>query len=109
MSKPHRFRSIDFKGIAREAQCHNLAVLSRLLPDGKVDKGEYVALNPRRPDRHRGSFRINLATGRWADFALDDAAARGGDLTSLAAYLFNIKQSEAARGLMRMLGMEARQ
>jgi hypothetical protein len=63
----------------------------------------------KRADRHRGSFRINLATGRWADFALDDDAARGGDLISLAAYLFNIRQSEAARGLMRMLGMDARQ
>lgn len=103
-----RHQSIDFTAVAAAAQRHNLAVLKRFLPDGVIDdRGEYVALNPRRPDRHRGSFRINLATGRWADFALDDA--RGGDLISLAAYLFNIRQSEAARGLMRMLGMDARQ
>ena len=106
-----KYPTIDFKGVAREAQRHNLAVLRGLLPDGVVDgnRGEYVALNPRRRDRHRGSFRINLATSRWADFALDDDAARGGDLISLVAYLSDIRQSEAARGLMRMLGMDARQ
>ncbi len=60
-------------------------------------------------DRHLGSFRINLANGRWADFALADKSARGGDPISLVAYVRNIKQSEAARGLMRMLGMDARQ
>jgi hypothetical protein len=105
-----RHRSINFTAVAAAAQRHNLAVLKRFLPDGVIDdRGEYVALNPRRIDRHRGSFRINLATGRWADFALDDAAARGGDLISLVAYLRGIKQFEAARGLMRMLRMEARQ
>ena len=83
--------------------------LSRLLPNGRREGNEYVALNPRRADRHLGSFRINLANGRWADFALADKSARGGDPISLVAYVLNIKQSEAARGLMRMLGMDARQ
>ena len=81
----------------------------RLLPNGRREGNEYVALNPRRGDRHLGSFRINLANGRWADFALADKSARGGDPISLVAYVLNIKQSEAARGLMRMLGMDARQ
>jgi hypothetical protein len=45
------------------------------------------AVNPRRVDRHPGSFRINLASGKWADFAVD---AKGGDLISLVAYLKDI-------------------
>jgi hypothetical protein len=100
---------IDFAAISREALPLLPAILQRLLPNGRREGKEYVALNPRRADRHPGSFRINLANGRWADFALADKSARGGDPISLVAYLLNIKQSEAALGLMRMLGMEAHQ
>ena len=60
------------------------ALLRRWLPDGRIEGNEYVARNPRRSDRRLGSFKINLRTGRWADFAFD---ARGGDPISLAAYL----------------------
>ena len=56
-----------------------------------------------RPDRRCGSFKINLRTGRWADFATGD---RGGDVISLAAYLFALPQAEAARRLSRMLGID---
>jgi hypothetical protein len=104
-----RHRSIDFDRINAQALLCFEAVCRRLLPNGRREGNEYVALNPRRADRHRGSFRINLANGRWADFALADKSARGGDPISLVAYLRNIKQYEAARGLMRMLGMDARQ
>ena len=41
-------------------------------------------MNPTRPDRRAGSFKVNLRTGRWADFATGD---KGGDAVSLAAYL----------------------
>jgi hypothetical protein len=104
-----RHRSIDFDRINAEALISLEAVCRRLLPDGRRAGREYVALNPRRCDRHLGSFRINLANGRWADFALADKSARGGDPISLVAYVRNIKQSEAARVLIRMLGMDARQ
>jgi hypothetical protein len=63
---------------------------------------EYTARNPRRPDRNAGSFRINLNTGRWADFAIGDG---GGDVISLAAYLFGVSQIEAARRLADLLGV----
>jgi hypothetical protein len=79
-------------------------ILFRWLPDGKRQGREYVALNPRRADRNLGSFRINLATGRWGDFATGDA---GGDPVSLAAFLFDLSQYEAARRLADMLGIEA--
>lgn len=81
-----------------------LAVLpilcKRWLPDGKRLGREWVARNPRRDDHNPGSFRINLATGKWADFAID---VRGGDVVSFAAYLFNLTQGEAARKLADML------
>ena len=60
---------------------------------------------PRREDQRPGSFSINLATGRWADFALPDA--RGGDPISLAAYLAGLSQTEAARNLAEMLRVES--
>ena len=52
------------------------AVLTRLIPGGKILGHEYVALNPTRNDRRPGSFKINLRSGHWADFATGD---KGGD------------------------------
>ena len=78
------------------------ALVARWLPGGRQHGREYVALNPNRADRRPGSFRVNLRTGRWADFATGD---RGGDPISLAAFIFNISQVEAARRLAAMLGL----
>ena len=95
-----RHRSIDFDRINAEALTSLEAVCRRLLPDGRRVGREYVALNPRRVDRHLGSFRANLKTGRWADFATGD---KGGDVISLVAYVKNISQYDAAKGLAEML------
>lgn len=95
-------RQIDFAAINRAALGQLLAILYRWLPDGRVEGREYVALNPRRRDRHAGSFRINVDSGKWADFATGD---KGRDVVSLAAYLADLKQSEAARKLADMLGL----
>lgn len=92
---------LDFDAINRAALAVLPTLLRRWLPDGRVDGSEFIALNPRRPDRRLGSFSINLRTGRWADFATDDA--RGGDPISLAAYLCGIGQTEAAERLASML------
>jgi hypothetical protein len=54
-------------------------------------------------DSRKGSFKVNLNTGRWSDFA---AGAAGGDLVALAAYLFRIKQGEAALKIADMLGVD---
>ncbi len=96
---------IDFAEVNRAALAALPAVLARILPDGKRVGAELVALNPRRGDRHLGSFKINRCNGRWADFATGD---RGGDPISLVAYLANVSQGEAARLLARMLGLEGR-
>ena len=95
--------STDFTEVKVAALADIRGVLGRFLPGGEVIRGEYVALNPRRVDRHRGSFRVNLASGKWADFATGD---RGGDLIALIAFLEKISQLEAARLLANMLGIK---
>jgi hypothetical protein len=99
---PKRRLPVDFDRINRCALAALPMLLEQWLPRGRREGWEYVALNPTRPDRHLGSFRINMRTGRWADFATGD---RGGDVVSLAAYLSHLKQSEAAIKLAGMLGI----
>ena len=93
---------IDFDAINRVALANLPVLLRRWLPDGRIDGQEYTAKNPRRADRRLGSFKINLKTGRWGDFATSDA---GGDVVSLAAFLSGSSQVEAARHLAAMLGV----
>jgi hypothetical protein len=97
---------LDFGAVNRAALAILPTLLRRWLPSGRIEGSEYIALNPRRPDRGLGSFSINLRTGRWADFAID--GARGGDPISLAAYLRGIGQVESAERLACMLGIGAR-
>jgi len=94
---------ISFDTINRAAMAALPAVLTRLIPGGKIIAREYVALNPTRKDRRPGSFKINVRTGRWSDFATGD---RGGDPVSLCAYVEKCSQVEAARRLARMLGID---
>ena len=93
---------IDFDAINRAALPAIPSILARLLPGGKGIAGEYVVRNPRRSDMKPGSFKINLRTGRWADFATGD---KGGDVVSLVAYVEGVSQGEAARLLAQMLGL----
>lgn len=96
--------ALDYAAINQAALAAFPAVLNRLLPRGKAVEREIVALNPRRADRHLGSFKVNRFNGRWCDFASGD---KGGDPVSLVAYLADVSQGEAARLLARMLGLEA--
>jgi len=79
------------------------SLCARWLPDGKPQAREWIARNPTRSDKRAGSFKINLDTGKWADFATD---ARGGDAISLRAYLEGMSQIEAARILADELGVD---
>ena len=92
---------IDFAAVNSVALTHLPSLLLRWLPDGRQVGQEWVARNPRRDDKRPGSFRVNLATGKWADFATSDA---GGDVVSLAAFLARSSQVDAARSLKAMLG-----
>lgn len=98
MSRPR----IDFDAVNAAALRALPDLLARWLPGGKVVGHEYIARNPRRDDRHAGSFAVNLRTGRWADFATD---AKGGDPVSLGAFLFGLRQIDAARRLAEALGV----
>ena len=91
-----RSHRIDFARVNAAARSALPALVRRWLPNGRQQGREYVVLNPNRADRRPGSFSINLRTGRWSDFATGD---RGGDPVSLAAYLFNLSQADAARRL----------
>ena len=93
---------VNFEAVGKAALSNALPILKRWLPDGKLSGHEYSALNPTRQDSKRGSFSINISTGKWADFATGN---KGGDLISLAAYLFKIKQLEAAKRLSAMLNI----
>lgn len=72
------------------------------LAHGKREGVEYLPLNPRRPDNSPGSFSINTTTGAWGDFAIGTS---GLDLVSLAAYVHDEKQSDAARRLAHHFGI----
>jgi hypothetical protein len=55
---------IDFDKINAAALANLHPILARWLPDGRRRFREYTARNPTRNDRHAGSFRVNLKTGR---------------------------------------------
>ncbi len=93
---------IDFEAINQAALVRLPDILSRWLPNGRREGSEWVAINPRRRDQRAGSFKINIETGRWCDFATGD---KGGDPVSLAAYLAGVGQGEAARRVADMLGV----
>jgi hypothetical protein len=98
-----RPRRIDFDRVNAAALRNADAVVRGLLPDGRRDGAEWVALNPLRNDRKPGSFKVNLLTGKWGDFATVD---RGGDLVSLAAFVAALPQREAAIRLAESLGVD---
>jgi hypothetical protein len=100
MSEP---RHIAFARVAGAALAHAETLTRRWLPDGRRERAEWVALNPTRADNRKGSFKVNVQTGRWSDFATGDA---GGDLIALAAYLFHLDQAEAARKIAAALGID---
>jgi len=100
--EPDPPKTIDFAAINRAALARLPEILSRLLPDGRIEGHEYVARNPNRADRRLGSFKINIRTGRWCDFATRD---RGTDAIGLVAFVAVIGQGEAARRLAAMVGV----
>lgn len=96
-----RRAGIDFAAINAAALPHLEALCRRWLPGGRRISAEWTCGSLR--GEPGASCRVNLRTGRWADFA---SGERGGDVVSLAAAVARIGQAEAARNLARMLGME---
>jgi hypothetical protein len=96
-------RKIDIRRIAHTALLYAEVLVFRWLPQGRREGAEWVAINPTRSDGRKGSFKVNMTSGRWSDFATGDA---GGDLVALGAYLFRLKQGEAAVKIAEMLGID---
>jgi hypothetical protein len=78
-------------------------LVRRWLPGGRLDGNEYTVLNPTRDDKTKGSFRINVASGAWADFAVD--GMRGQSPVSLYQHLNQVNREEAIEEIGRQLGM----
>jgi hypothetical protein len=93
---------VNFGRVNDAAQNAGISVLRAFLPDGIVQGSEYVATNPTRSDNRRGSFKVNIATFKWADFATGD---RGGDPVALVAFVCGLPQREAAIRLAEALGV----
>ena len=73
--------------------------------DGRREGHEFVALNPTRADRHRGSFRIVLSgskRGMWKEFS----GGEGGDALDLVCYCRGIGKGEALRWAVSWLGLD---
>lgn len=94
---------LNFARIDQEALRYSLAILQRWLPNGRIDRQEYIALNPTRHDRKLGSFRINVTNGLWSDFATGD---KGKGFISLGVYLSGNSAHDVAEMMARMLGIE---
>lgn len=94
--------TVDFQEIAALALAGVRTVLDKFLPGGKQEGAEYVVRNPTRADAQPGSFKVNINSGVWKDFASGDG---GGDLVSLVAYLQGSSQGKAAKALAEFLGV----
>ncbi len=92
---------IDFRRINSVAVRNGEAVAQAFLPDGRREGREWVARNPRRADRRPGSFKINLDSGKGADFASGD---RFSDFVGMVAFVQAISQREAALRLAEAVG-----
>ena len=95
-------RRLTFAEVNAAAVTHIPRIVTRLLPGGRPEGAEYVVRNPRRADNKPGSFKINLKTGKWQDFATGD---KGGDIISLVSFLDNINPPKALDAVARMVGM----
>ena len=87
---------IPFNQISSILLSRSCSLVEQWAPGGHYRGAEYITRNPTRADKNPGSFKINTATGEWADFATSD---RGRDLISLYAYLNGISNGDAAREL----------
>jgi hypothetical protein len=94
-------QKINFKDLSARSLQHGKLIVSTILPRGRSIGNEWVALNPHRSDETIGSFKVNVLTGRWADFATGDS---GGDFISLIAYVHKVSQFSAAEKLLAILG-----
>ena len=97
---------ISFVEIKQRYSENPLPILRELVGAGEIQGSNYVALNPRRNDKHRESFRIHIATGKFNDFATGD---KGGSVIDLAMFVYGCGIVEAAQRLDDLFPFLARQ
>lgn len=84
--------------IYEKAAAVGLGYIKAWLPDGEEENGQWSATNPLRHDVHRGSFKINLETGAFNDYADDEMVGR--DAVTLYAKLNGLSNFEAAKEIL---------
>jgi putative DNA primase/helicase len=94
-------RRVNFDAVNAAALPHLLDLCRRWLPGGRLIGREWTCGSL--AGEPGASCKVNIVTGRWADFATNQ---RGGDPVSLYAAILRVRQSEAARRLAALLGME---
>jgi putative DNA primase/helicase len=90
---------VEIADVARAARPHMLELCRRWLPGGRLHGAEWTCGSL--AGEAGASCKVNVRTGRWADFATGQA---GGDAVSLAAAVHRLSQREAAERLAGMLG-----
>ena len=79
-------------------------IVARWLSDGRKIGKHWEARNPTRNDQNPGSFKINLSTGQWYDFATGEG---GQHIISLGKYLHGERSLyETAENVSRMIGFK---
>jgi putative DNA primase/helicase len=94
--------SVNFPAVKAASIPATPMLVSRWLPHGKRVGDEWIATNPTRTDSRAGSFKVNLLTGLWADFATGET---GGDMIDLHQYLFGGDALSAAKEVGDILGV----
>jgi hypothetical protein len=73
------------EAIEEDALYYADEVLAEIVPGGELQGDEYVVLNPTRDDAELGSFKFNISSSLWGDFATDD---HGKGFISFAHYIY---------------------
>jgi putative DNA primase/helicase len=90
----------DIAAVAAAALPHLPDLCRSWLPGGRLVGREWTCGSLR--GEPGLSCKVNIATGRWADFA---TGHKGGDAVSLAAAIHRLSQREAADRIAVMLGL----
>jgi P4 family phage/plasmid primase-like protien len=90
---------LDFRYLASAVLSRVNEYLPSWLPGGKMYGREYCCASIRGGDGK--SFKVNVGSGKWADFAAGD---KGGDLISLYAAINGLSQFQAAKALAVEVG-----
>ena len=97
MSRP----PLNFSAI-ESATHNNVERCLHYLVNGKKQGNEFVCLNPRREDKHLGSFSYNLRSHVWSEFATGEG---GGGIISFWEYVRGVDYYTAAAELSAWLGL----